>query len=790
MFRTTHRFNNRSIVLTWTLSYFLILLLPVLIGILLNVESNRTLKEEIHKANDSLLKQVREVMDNQFKTMEQLNFEITWNVRMQELLYSDKYLSSPQEYRYDLFRITRDFNLYRTSYPMVDLFYVYLNSDNSVILPGTVRDGTSAYEILHKNGDFPFSQWQSTINKSDFKGFIPMYRIDDNGKSRKTVAYIYTYPHEKDKPVATNVLMIDESRILGVIQNSEIFNEGHVLILNQNNQVIASNSNVLLPSDFPYTELENSSTFFYLNSDGKRYEVFYIQSPRSGLKYISLIPSSIYWEKAEKMRNLTIISMGISLLGGIILMVVFLRRNYIPVRRLVQVFAKNSALHSSKPYNEFHFIQQAVDSTLHEFDNYKLKMEQQQHIIRSNFVTRLLKGKLDSQVPVDEALTTFNMKFETDHFAVIIFVIEESKGFFERFNYLPDGDKWRLLHFIISNVVEEIACRNHNGYVAEINEALACLINFSNENKEERKEELLRIAREAQAFLISHYDIQLTISISSIHSQLGGISTAFVEALEAMEYKLVMGRQEILAYEEIQTDKEMENDNGYYYPLEVEQRLINCVKLGEFEKAKSILDEIIATNFHRHAVSVPLARCLMLNLLSTMIKTINEMGNVHESLFHHSPKQIDLMISSPTILDMQMQLMEILRKVCAYTSAKRQQNMQQIRQRSLQDLVQEVKGYIEEQYKDADLNVTMIGSHFNRKPTYLSKLFKDNTGEGLLDYINKVRIEKAKILMKQSNKSIGDAAGCVGFNDTNSFIRAFKKTEGVTPGKYKELLEQ
>ena len=250
MFRTTHRFNNRSIVLTWTLSYFLILLLPVLIGILLNVESNRTLKEEIHKANDSLLKQVREVMDNQFKTMEQLNFEITWNVRMQELLYSDKYLSSPQEYRYDLFRITRDFNLYRTSYPMVDLFYVYLNSDNSVILPGTVRDGTSAYEILHKNGDFPFSQWQSTINKSDFKGFIPMYRIDDNGKSRKTVAYIYTYPHEKDKPVATNVLMIDESRILGVIQNSEIFNEGHVLILNQNNQVIASNSNVLLPSDF------------------------------------------------------------------------------------------------------------------------------------------------------------------------------------------------------------------------------------------------------------------------------------------------------------------------------------------------------------------------------------------------------------------------------------------------------------------------------------------------------------------------------------------------------------
>ena len=51
------------------------------------MESSKTLKEEIQQANDSF-KQVREIMDNQFKTMEQLNFEITWNVSVQELLYS------------------------------------------------------------------------------------------------------------------------------------------------------------------------------------------------------------------------------------------------------------------------------------------------------------------------------------------------------------------------------------------------------------------------------------------------------------------------------------------------------------------------------------------------------------------------------------------------------------------------------------------------------------------------------------------------------------------------------
>jgi two-component system, response regulator YesN len=705
-------------------------------------------------------------------------------------LYSNKYLSYPKEYNYDLYQIAKDLKLYKTSYPLVDLFYVYLKADNSVILPGTVREGPFAYETLHQNQDLSYSQWQSMVNKSEFKGFIPMNRINDDGELQKTVAYISSYPIEKGEPIATNVLMVDQSRILGAIQNSEIFNQGHVLILNQNNQVLVSNSNVVLPADFPYEKMESSSTFYYLNKDGEKYEVFYIQSPRSGLKYISIIPSSLYWGKAEHVRNLTYTSTAISLLGGAVLMVVFLRRNYHPVRRLVQAFAKKPAFHSRKPYNEFHFIQEAVDSTLDEVDNFKLKIEQQRHIVRSNFIGRLLKGKLDSQVPIDEALTTFHMKLESNDFAVILLVVEESEAFSEHFGHMQEGDKWKLLHFIIRNVVEEIASQNNQGYVAEIDETLACLINFSKENESGRKEELFRVAREAQTFLAAKYEIQLTISISSIHNQAAGISKAFVEAIDAMEYKLVMGRKEILAYEEIHKDQAMDTDNGYYYPLQVEQQLMNCVKLGEFAKAKSMLDDIIATNFHRPAVSVPLARCLMLNLVSTMIKTISESGDVLESFFNHNPKQIDRLISSPTIQEMQEQLTEILRKVCDYTLAKRQQNMQDTRQRVLQNLVQEVKAYIEEQYKDANLNVTMIGSHFDRKATYLSKLFKDYTGEGLLDYINKVRVDKAKLLIKKNKKSVGDAASCVGFNDINAFIRSFKKVEGITPGKYKEMLEE
>lgn len=72
-------------------------------------------------------------------------------------------------------------------------------------------------------------------------------------------------------------------------------------------------------------------------------------------------------------------------------------------------------------------------------------------------------------------------------------------------------------------------------------------------------------------------------------------------------------------------------------------------------------------------------------------------------------------------------------------------------------------------------------------PAYMSRLFKERTGYGLLDYINKVRIEKAKVLLNENSYSIQEIALKVGFVNSNTFIRSFKKAEGITPGSYKKM---
>ena len=69
--------------------------------------------------------------------------------------------------------------------------------------------------------------------------------------------------------------------------------------------------------------------------------------------------------------------------------------------------------------------------------------------------------------------------------------------------------------------------------------------------------------------------------------------------------------------------------------------------------------------------------------------------------------------------------------------------------------------------------------------TYLSRVFKKQTGIGMLAYIHQVRIEKAKELMRHTGDSIKTIAQKVGYSSSMMLIRAFKRYEGVTPGQYR-----
>ena len=99
-------------------------------------------------------------------------------------------------------------------------------------------------------------------------------------------------------------------------------------------------------------------------------------------------------------------------------------------------------------------------------------------------------------------------------------------------------------------------------------------------------------------------------------------------------------------------------------------------------------------------------------------------------------------------------------------------------------LFNKVKSYITDNLKE-DLNLESIAHNFNLSPYYFSRTFKEVMGCNLTDYINTIRIKKAKELLIENKMSIKEIGYTVGYSDPNYFSKVFKKYEGYSPKEYK-----
>lgn len=97
-----------------------------------------------------------------------------------------------------------------------------------------------------------------------------------------------------------------------------------------------------------------------------------------------------------------------------------------------------------------------------------------------------------------------------------------------------------------------------------------------------------------------------------------------------------------------------------------------------------------------------------------------------------------------------------------------------------------MKDYIEQHALDANITSGSVCEAFKISASYGSGMYKKFAGEGILDSIHKERIRQAKSLLLE-NMSVQEVAEKTGYLDARSFIRTFKKYEGITPGQFKNI---
>ncbi|SDJ97045.1 response regulator transcription factor [Sediminibacillus albus] len=99
--------------------------------------------------------------------------------------------------------------------------------------------------------------------------------------------------------------------------------------------------------------------------------------------------------------------------------------------------------------------------------------------------------------------------------------------------------------------------------------------------------------------------------------------------------------------------------------------------------------------------------------------------------------------------------------------------------------IQALLQYIEEHYAEP-LSLTTLADHFHYNPSYLSSYFSTHLHIGFSDYLNQVRIEKAKAILAAGSVPISRVSEMVGYGEPSYFCKVFKRIEGLSPGRYRK----
>lgn len=460
---------------------------------------------------------------------------------------------------------------------------------------------------------------------------------------------------------------------------------------------------------------------------------------------------------------------------GAIAIYYLVKKNYNPIVELINVFRGERSI-SDKYVNEYDFLRESIQKTLEEKKEISSRLEQQQDILRNNFLVRLLKGEENSR-GVYESLTYYDISFVTDYFAVVLFYIDDFEKFFAEDENIDSTEKYKTVQFIIRNVSEELMEKKCRVIMIEMGAMMIVLANLP-DNADNSLKDIMDAAATAQRFIRDNFNIYFTAAVSNIHTGLMLVPKAYEEAIKAMEYRLVMGINRNICFEEINY-----STDNYDYSLDKEMQLINCINAGNAEGAGLILDEMFKKLLSKQTHTVIYIKFMLLDIASSVIKIINEISDASGEEYKKYLGELISLLQNDNINHIMEKIKEITMGLCKYIKTKISEKS------NAGQRAKEVIAFIENNYSNPDLSLAMISEYFGLHPVYISKVFKEQEGIGMLEYINKFRIKKAKELISKGDLKLLEVAGAIGCTNTRTFNRIFKKSEGITPSEFAQLIK-
>lgn len=208
------------------------------------------------------------------------------------------------------------------------------------------------------------------------------------------------------------------------------------------------------------------------------------------------------------------------------------------------------------------------------------------------------------------------------------------------------------------------------------------------------------------------------------------------------------------------------------YPFTKEKALLHKFMLGDLQGTLDLFEDLhswMSLNYNndRHRIKS--------KLIELFILTQRAVPKVNQKTSEESNFLLQLLKTEHNC-DIKISYVNYLRSTI--------KELEEYRKNELNGLISKAMRYIDQNYQN-NINLDDVAKTVNMSYHYFSKFFKDSTGQNFTDYLTELRIEKAMLILKDTNVNIKAVCYEVGYSDPNYFSKIFKKNTGMTPTEYR-----
>ncbi|MCU6708897.1 helix-turn-helix domain-containing protein [Paenibacillus sp. J5C_2022] len=693
--------------------------------------------------------------------------------------------------------------MYENDIPMIEVLNnievldASLSSTPFLVSAYIYNGETSTYYTIGPNptirqGSFYDREIEQLLAKPGFHAFTPLprkmpYTEWDSQQLIHTYTYVYPkYSNNGSKIRSALILNVQVEWLFNTLLSyaeSPSLNGNNMMIIDPAGQVIGHSDNDLFLqdlSDKPYVQSVMASGqpsgYFMAEVDGVPSVVTYASYEYPEWKMISVTPYSYVASAIQKVRTITLTITSIVLAIGLLATFLLARRLYSPIATLrKQVGAltgkTNPSLSDGKAGNELEYISQSLSFTHHKLESLEAFKKEHMFQINQIFLKKILSSETGATSGQEKQFKVFNVNVQPEEpLAAILLRLDRYHSFCAQYS---ETDR-SLLKYALLNISNEVL----RPYVASDavdmgGDHVVVLVNVKGREESESgaSGELDTLTQQIQQQYEQYSGLTISAAITEPISDIHQLSSMYKQALLISNYRMVYGHGCLIKQEETGqfVQEEMNADDSQI------EELLNGVKTANWmiivQHVNAIMSQLYKYQYSNMMFYLSLLTSSVFHTLNAIERNSSLDFGIDFITFHNKIQSLE------TLEEIKEEYLALFKQII--------EKMQKQKNEKTELIVSNAMKYVEIHYRDNNLSPQVIANYINLTPAYLNKLFREHTAESLSNYITKVRMDKAKQLLLESDYNVDEIIDKVGWENKKYFYTVFKRNHGVTPSEYR-----